>query len=176
MERKELKELIKKSKQEQEEWDNSIEGVLYDLKTWGAEDNKHTILIAKTLLKLPKRIRRKVLDEVVFVIMSYASGTVLNAHFTKDIKKADFRQFPTTSVISIKQPLIILNFEGMKKGREMDVIAHEIAHFILKNYPLTGKPASVEKETDDLTERWGFKRGYKSYKELEKIEKLNLKK
>jgi len=60
----------------------------------------------------------------------------------------------------MNQPLIVLNFSEMKKGSEMDTVAHEIAHFVLKQES-GGKKS--EKEADDLSEKWGFKRCYKSY-------------
>jgi hypothetical protein len=46
-------------------------GVIDELKVFGAEtvaEQEDVYLIAKTLLKLPKEVREKVLDEVCFII------------------------------------------------------------------------------------------------------------
>ena len=89
--KEEFRKVLEQSKEykEYEEWENSIEGVLYNLTTIGdrtIDDDKDRVLIAKTLLKLPKEIREKVIDEVFFVIMK-ASGTVENLRLSKTIKK-----------------------------------------------------------------------------------------
>jgi hypothetical protein len=47
------------------------------------------------------------------------------------------------------------NTEGFQ-----DVIAHEVAHYILKNYNTKGFNSDVERQTDDLIEKWGFNRLY----------------
>ncbi|MFH1181485.1 MAG: hypothetical protein V1702_00850 [Candidatus Woesearchaeota archaeon] len=135
----------KELKKQPDVFENSVEGVCYNLTTWGnatTADTRDQILIAKTLLKLPKKVRQKVLDEVAFVLLNvYALTETL--HFVK----------PT-------QPVIMINFGLMRKRSEeykMCVVAHEVAHFILKNADHTDK----EREADDLIEKWGFKRAYK---------------
>ena len=51
----------------------------------------------------------------------------------------------------------------------MDTVAHEVAHFILGDYsgnllvPKRPKGYKPERAADDLTEKWGFRRAYKSY-------------
>ena len=169
----ELVKRIKESARQYKEWENSLDGVLYDLHTW--EDpmtgNKSRLIIAETLLRLPKRIKRKVLDEIIFVVSTPRhNGIVCNAYFTKIIKTKDLK--PTkgkTCSIEILQPLIFLNFGSRSKSKKMDMTAHEIAHFILGHHrsliSLKGvKVNKAEKEADDLIEKWGFKRCRKSYK------------
>jgi hypothetical protein len=78
-----------------EEWENSLEGVLYYLKTWGeatVQDTKDKVLIAKTLLKLPREIREKVLNEVIFVF-TRACGTVEKVMLVKLVKKEALSHF-----------------------------------------------------------------------------------
>ena len=138
-----------------EEWNNSIEGVLYQLHVIGdtiTDDDEDKILIVKTLLKLPKKIKRKVLDNNVLFILMKAVGTL--GRLQTPLPFQDF---------------IILNFSKMKKGEEMDTIAHEIAHFIL-GHASKMNSGGFEREADDLTEKWGFKRNYKEedYKKMEK--------
>lgn len=167
---------FKNHKKEYERWENSMEGVLYELSVIGditTDDDKDKIIIAKTLLKLPKKIRRKVLDEVLFVIMR-AAGTVTNIHLSKVITKEElveinkeFERRGKNSVfprIAIEQPIIILNFSEIKVGTEMDTVAHEIAHFILGHSNLL-RPSNPknERKADDLAEKWGFRRLYKDY-------------
>jgi hypothetical protein len=43
--------------------------------------------------------------------------------------------------------------------RAKDIIAHEIAHYVSKNW--NKAPAVADKEADDLIEKWGFNRAYK---------------
>ena len=53
------------------------------------------------------------------------------------------------------------------ESRKMDVIAHEIAHFVLGHHKLENcSNPKNEKEADDLIEKWGFKRVYKEYKQF----------
>lgn len=152
-----------------DDWDNSLEGILYSLKVVNSEtydDDNAKLLISKTLIKLPIKIRKKVLENVMF-IFSYAAGTSLSLFFRKPIiKSKEFGEY-----IEFEQPIIILNFKEMKKGTEMDVIAHEIAHFILghNNQEKRGN-GKIEREADNLTEKWGFKKSYteEQYKDFER--------
>ena len=172
----EIRKLVRKEARGFEDWENSLEGVLYDLSIWGepcVEDTKNKVIIAKTLLKLPSRIRRKVLDEIIFVLMS-AGGMMERVILQKAIKKEDIKKYMimlgnNKYYVKIEQPLIFLNFTGrMKESEKMDSIAHEIAHFILRHFEQK-KGRSHEKDekaADDLIEKWGFKRGYKSYSQF----------
>jgi len=155
-------EEIEEQNKEYGKWKNSVEGVLYDLSIIGdrlLDDDGDKVLIAKTLLKLPDKIRKKVLDKVLFVIMR-ACGTVENLKLSKVAKKEEFEfEAEKMSKVTIEQPLVILNFSEMKNGSEMDTIAHEIAHFILGHHINQSNPNN-ETEADDLVEKWGFKRAY----------------
>jgi len=146
-----------------EKWEKSIEGICYNLGVIGEvtyEDTEHKLIIAKTLQKLPKKIREKVLDDVLFVFTS-CYGTVRELYFpippkTKEIRKS----------------LIILNFALMKNEKRtesdmMDTVAHEIAHFIL-GHVILHDDFLCERKADDLSESWGFKRAYDSYEHIEK--------
>jgi hypothetical protein len=112
-------------------------------------------LIVQTILKLPVRVRRKVLDEIMFIVMSDGLvGTTEELSFLKD-----------------KECIVFLNFAMMKKWsrhKRMTGIAHEIAHIILGhaaplNRPKSSEEAEVERKADDLFEKWGFSRVYKNY-------------
>lgn len=176
-----LNKLSEENFKEYEEWENSIEGVLYALQVWGVCTPKDEKLIAETLLKLSKEIREKVLDYVdgvIFVVMTQAAGEFHYHNLIKLISKgnveeriAKAKKTKTKNVrIEIRQPFIFLNLDKrMKKSQKMDTIAHEIAHFILDHdemhtIPKGAKINRYEKEADDLTEKWGFNRTHKSYK------------
>ncbi len=54
------------------------------------------------------------------------------------------------------------NFEE----RAQDIIAHEIAHYVLNNYN-KGPSDEIERQTDDyIVEKWGFNRAYTDLKWL----------
>lgn len=176
----EEKEFEKHIRQQQEEFDkqqNSIEGILYDLNILGEfslEDELNKKIIAETLQKLPKKIRRKVLDNHVLFVNVSTYGTYQKIQIPpKLIKKASIEKVPAGFLIKTEQPIIVLNFYAMKKqskSKKMSTVAHEIAHFILGH----DKPTDIsyfkvqEKKADDLVVRWGFKRAYKSYSVFDK--------
>jgi Zn-dependent peptidase ImmA (M78 family) len=143
----------------------SLEGVFDNLSVWGEttiEDERNRVFIAKTLLKLPAKVRRKVLDEVIFVHTT-AHGTIFKGLFTKPLDEKELRKVKKDQSVSIENSLIILNFKGVKDSEKMDIIAHEIAHYILGHDTIGNEDEDSEKTADDLTEKWGFKRAYKSY-------------
>lgn len=167
--------------EELEKESNSIEGILYRLSTFGdatTSDVKDKIVIAETLQELPKEVREKVLDEVLFIIMR-AVGTagklVLPYRiYEKDIEE---KRIGKTGIIGgcLEIPIIVLNFsvmrkpstfEGNSKEYRKSTVAHEIAHFILGHLNMADDPKK-ERKADDLTEEWGFKRAYKSYEQFE---------
>jgi len=160
----------KKRDAEFEAWENSIAGVLNDLKIWGATDDEEgKIIIAKTLLRLPCKIRRRILDsEVVFILID-AEGMADTLTFSKVVSKEDVETIGDNYCITIRQPVIFLRFRPKEKeSSKMDLIAHEIAHHIagrsLIRHRLKGGYNIGEKKADDLVMSWGFKRCYKSYK------------
>ena len=137
-----------------EEWENSIEGIAYNLEVIGdviIEDGPHTSLICQVLQRLPKKTREKVLEEVIF-IHTTAWGTIHQLHVQEDIKN---------------RVIIIFNFKCIRKDEtKMDTIAHEIGHYIL-GHADGGKDLKEERAADDLAEKWGFGRSYKAYKQFE---------
>ena len=152
------------------EYENSFEGVLHHLRIWGeaaTEDEKNKGIIAETLLKLPYKVRRETLDDVVFVIVT-EQGLTAKATFPIVLNKSDFKKKGEAYHTIIEHPLIVLNFKKrIIKSRKMDTIAHEIAHFILGHHKIrnqTKQRKSInERKADDQAEKWGFKRCYKDY-------------
>lgn len=139
--------------EEYEKWARSLEGMLYNLKTIGdgsVWDDMDKVLIVKTLQKLPKDVKEKVLDNVVFVVLGLW-GTVQNLRPTE-----------------VGRPLIMINFalmrnEGATDDDLMDTVAHEIAHYILGHADMSFSNLDGERQADDLSEKWGFKRVYNNY-------------
>jgi hypothetical protein len=165
-------------------WENFIEGIIDELKVFGAEtvtEQEDVYLIAKTLLKLPKEVREKVLDEVWFIITDEVEGTIFRIDISTEVWRrlfAPLREEEGDSLVKLsaleemlnktnmKIPFIVLNFAAMREESEVDkmnTIAHEIAHFILGHDGYDPRERNMEKEADDLIEKWGFKRKYKSY-------------
>ncbi|OHB88929.1 MAG: hypothetical protein A3D13_10450 [Planctomycetes bacterium RIFCSPHIGHO2_02_FULL_40_12] len=51
-----------------------------------------------------------------------------------------------------------------RKDKKMDVTTHEIAHFTLGHHlKKNTNRGIIEKESEYLAEKWGFRRGYKDY-------------
>jgi predicted SprT family Zn-dependent metalloprotease len=136
------------------------------------EDERYEILIAETIQRLPKDVRDEVLGKVNFIVAGGVDGTfftvnVLNyvvdaIHSTRGIKRRRGVQWVKLSAIEeadLKLSFILLNFAKMREKSEeeiMSIIAHEIAHFILRH--TNDKPrAEKEKEADDLIEKWGLR-------------------
>jgi hypothetical protein len=150
------------------EYEGSLDGIMHDLSIWGdttSEDEKNKLIIAKTLQRLPRRVREKVIDEVAFVIMT-DYGAVWKIRLNEVVNKEDFRRIGEFYDVTVEKVGIFLNF--IKRHSEsyyMNLIAHEIAHFILENfYPAEyRKGYNPEKAADDLSQKWGFQRFNKSY-------------
>jgi len=164
-----------KKDRKMEQWEKSIEGILYDLNSpcgITKEDEHNNYLIAEVLQRLPKKVREKILEEVVF-IHTTAYGTVIKLYFQKFIEKTEAETPPKDEwikpgfLVRIPAVFIVFNFKGIRKDEtKMNTIAHEIAHFILSHKDsLKGRPSEKEeKMADDLAEKWDFGRCYKSYK------------
>lgn len=139
------------------------------------------LLICETLLKLPRRIREKILHDIVFVAMSDGlTGTADELVLRKEepapiildrVREAGEKGWEIVHS-EIKTSMVFLNFALMKKmskNRIMSIIAHEIAHSILRHgyaSPRGRRRASPkewanEREADDLCKKWGFARAYK---------------
>ena len=119
-------------------------------------DEKNVELIALVLQKLPLNVAQKVLTEVQFIIIDGAIGR----HELISCQSHDELKLTFT---------IFLNFLGINRLKKIEnrhtVIAHEIAHFYLKHNDNNGG-AEEEREADDLCEKWGFGRAYRTYKGL----------
>jgi len=96
---------VKKDKK-YDQWENSIEGILYSLGSMGAvtlEDEHNNYLIAQVLQKLPKKVREKVLEEVIFV-HTIAHGTITRLNFQKFIKETEIQKVTMTCPQSLYHP------------------------------------------------------------------------
>ncbi|MHC4307858.1 MAG: ImmA/IrrE family metallo-endopeptidase [Planctomycetota bacterium] len=147
------------------EYENSVTGVFDNLKFFGdtVEDEKRKLIVVETLLRLPYKVRKKTIDEVLFISMSTA-GVTFKFEGSVNLRKKDFEQKGNIYRGRIELHFIILNFKRCRKDRKMDVTAHEIAHFILGHHLKKNiNRGIIEKEAEDLAEKWGFKRGYKDY-------------
>lgn len=138
-----------------EEWENSIEGIGDSLNRFGDVFNGHAvIMICKVLQQLPKSIRKKILEEVHFIIVGKALyGTVFQMNLLPSEKETILY-------------FIILNFGAMVKLTEKEImftIAHEIAHHILGHHSLI-RGSVEEKKADALAEKWGFKKPERKFK------------
>lgn len=67
---------------------------------------------------------------------------------------------------------IVLRFEHTDTKKRMEtLVAHEIAHaWLLRNDPYARGGSKAERAADDLCEKWGYGRCYKSYKMFEDLE------
>ena len=168
------------SSESYEKWMNSLEGILDNLSIFGAEaaeDERYEILIAKTIQRLPRDIREKVLEEVVFIVAGGVNGTGFNIDILDAVVEALVstgglrldEEDPSVKLSTIRRaglkvPFILLNFANMRERSEeeiMSVIAHEIVHFILGHFDDYRKSREdKEREADDLAEKWGFRRAY----------------
>lgn len=163
-----------------EKWRFSLEGILYELRVFGAvtkEDEQYEVLIAKTIQKLPKDVREKVLEKANFIMAGGATGTMFSINLLYDViqmlaSTGELRLDEEDSSVklskieraNLKIPFILLNFanmRGMSEDGMMSVVAHEIAHFIL-GHDMCDIKGGTEREADDLVEKWGFKRTYES--------------
>jgi hypothetical protein len=160
---------------------DSVQGILDRLDTFGnatVSDERDKIVIAKTLKKLPRNVRDKVLSEVLFIMMR-AVGTTRKLVLSYWINKEDIekKKIGDSGAIGgcIEKPIIILDFckmrrpstfEGTSREYRQSVIAHEIAHFILEHHNMPSEPG-MERQADDQVERWRFKRAYESYNKFE---------
>jgi hypothetical protein len=147
------------------EYENSFEGIFDNLKFFGDtnEDEKRKGIVVETLLRLPYKVRKRTIEEVLFISMSTA-GVTFKFEGSISLNKKDFKQKENIYHGRIELHIIILNFRRCRKDRKMDVTAHEIAHFILGHHLKKNiNRGTIEKEAEDLAVKWGFNRGYKDY-------------
>ena len=100
------------------------------------------------------------LDNVFFIVFSGSHGTAWNLDLSE-------------SSAEIVQPLIILDFavmrnEGKTKDSMMDMVAHEIGHYI-SGHMRVSNDFDCERKADDPAEKWGLKRYYDNYDKFEKM-------
>ena len=150
------------------------EEIDYNLTIFGDEtqdDIRFRRLIVEVLKRLPADVRRRVLEEAIFIVAGHTIG--LSTPFyplpifgedeeqLKEELRSLMERWPLRSLL--KKRLIILNFalmerEGYSEEDMKAAIAHEIAHLALDHD--FQKRGDYEKEADDLCEKWGFKRAY----------------
>ena len=129
------------------EWEDSYEGISYATRIecpHGDDD----VLVIQVLHDIPRRYRMKAIEFIYFLMISGVRGYVSSFFVPGEIMK------------DRKKPLILLNFvHRMSKKEKMTTIAHGVL-----NQPNGGRKA--EQEADDLCEKWGFGRAYKSYEQF----------
>lgn len=142
------------------EYENSIDGIAENINIEGSYVEEDRRIIAETLLKLPHKDRINTLEEVVFVYMEDLYGLATGFVHTIRVKKDVFEQLREDYITQVEKPLIILNFNRkIARSKKIEIIAHEIAHFILGHYRfINHSRLDKEEEADDLIEKWGFKR------------------
>ena len=82
------------------------------------------------------------------------------------MKEVDFLDMPTPGMIHKidKIVIIVLDLRRISKKNRYNVIAHEIAHFLLGHHDQPEKPPrEKEIEADAKIVMWGFKPSYESY-------------
>ncbi len=174
MDEKELKKEIEERQRKYEEWENSIEGILYGIggmlggSTSASERDEY--LIAKVLQQIPKDVRGYIIGNVIFILAGDQDGIIHRLRFQIDenrIKEERITQKGKDDIIMryIEQDFIILTFTPkMSDEYKMIIIAHEIAHTYLNHTDINCHGGEqYERAADDLIESWGFPRAYKSY-------------
>lgn len=139
-------------------WDDGFESSL--------REHARKILV-DTLQKIPKPVVNKVLEDLIFVIMSGAYGACSFQHTSERRKKGSPLNITRDrELVVMDVHVILLNFalmerDGFDEEKMRSTVAHEIAHFNLKHHIISVHlRADKEKEADDLIEKWGFKRVY----------------
>lgn len=132
----------------------SLKGILEDLTYFpGAVSDDDRLLVAQVIQRLPKRIREKVLDS-----RNGASFVLSNPGVLGNTMEL---YFPTEDYLGARWFIFLCLSHRLSRKRKMTVIAHEIAHFVLKRS--TGSGREAEKAADNLCQKWGFGRTYKNY-------------
>jgi len=140
-----------------------------------AGDEKYKQIIVECITKLPFKVRERVLDNVTFIMLS---EDILGHHFImnsiKNSALAKRTKIGNLEICEHEIPIILLNFVSMKNKKKTKIIsniAHEIAHFILGHDSCRHTDRNLEKEADDLCQKWGFERAYKNYEQFGKKKK-----
>ena len=112
---------------------------------------KYKRMIASTLLRIPEKVRARVIHDVLFIITAqplFALITTTDLNLSKKEKKG-----------RISVNLVYVDFYGMKQAGKSEeemkqVIAHEIAHFYLKHN--NKNVHNTEEKAEEQTMVWGF--------------------
>jgi hypothetical protein len=149
MTQEELKKWQQKKMKEYREWEDSFEGISYstDIECPVGYDDA---LVIQVLHDIPRRYRIRA-QEFRYFVLSDVKGFTLPVCFPGGDKNR------TSTFI-----LLNLSHRTSKKDK-MTTIAHEIAHGVL-NHGSGGR--ENERAADDLCEKWGFGRAYKSYEQF----------
>jgi len=134
-----------------------------DLITYGVTDITAGMIV-QVICNLPKKVRSYI-EDIPFYEVGNTEGLCATFFYRKGIGNEK-----ENGVVLC--PMILLNWDKTKSDIEKyTVIAHEIAHTYLNHFDtykdqnLAGKKENqIEKDADDLIEKWGFNRAYKSYK------------
>lgn len=122
-----------------------IDQMVYKINASIGCDDETTMLVAKTLLQLPKEIQEQVTDSVIFT-----SGNGIYGRY--EFLRPSLFSDPKDAV-----HLIILILEQVDdESEKLYIIAHEIAHFVSRHLPDHNNHESSEDEADALAEQWGF--------------------
>jgi hypothetical protein len=149
MTQKELKARQRAEVKKYREWEDSYERISYatHIECLARDDDA---LVIQVLHDIPRRYRTKA-QEFLYILLTDVRGFVLP-------------YFIPGGTQDRHETFIFLNFSHrMSNKRKMTTIAHEIAHGVL-NQSNGGRKA--EQEADDLCEKWGLGRAYKSYEQF----------
>lgn len=117
----------------------------------GDEEGEFLNLIQETLDKIGKKGENinDIKDNVIFVFYTIPAMTG---------ERQDRTVIISFNIPSIKED--IKQSGGVYQERAKDIITHEIAHYVLKNYN-KGPSEEIERQTDDYIEKeWDFNRAY----------------
>lgn len=117
-------------------------------------DEKYKKLIVETIMRLPIHIKEKVLYDLNVTFLIIGKYTCGHTHNFYSVKSPHIKEMTT--------PVIVLNFLLMNKDRMseqsiMNIVAHEIAHIILRHTGGHTDP-KAEQKANDLAVKWGFGR------------------
>ena len=140
----------------------------YELAIFGdeaAEDRKYRRLIVEVLAQIPEDAREKILEKGIFIIAGNITGVSIPFYPFECVEEDELREIIKNAKsleYFLKKRLIILNFTLMEKAGYTEdemkaVIAHEAAHLVL-DHPPAGEWEKIQREADDLAEKWGFQR------------------
>jgi hypothetical protein len=155
--KKEWEKRIKEHLRKQEEWENSVEGIGYEMDSdLDSIPQYAQYNFLRALSYLPKDIREKAISKCVFLSDDKTNTGTYNS--LKDKKWKDKKGFIYFSSLLWDSKLIKIDF----------CVAHEIAHFIqdaTTGYGRQFRSFKEEKEADKLAIKWLEKR-YKKEKLL----------